>query len=306
MKRQILTLVVVGLALGAAGCSSARPESPGTPSASPSASYPVTVGTLTLDKRPERVISLAPTATEMLFAVGAGKQVVAVDEFSTYPTDAPRTKLSGYKPNAEAISAERPDLVVLSDDRDKIVANLKALKIPVFLTPAASTLDDTYREITDIGTLTGHPKEAADVVSGMRADIAAALKDLPARAKALTYFYELDPGLFTVTSQTFIGSLLGQAGLVNIADSAGAKDAYPQLSAEVVLKAGPDLIFLADTGAYGGQTAATVSARAGWANVPAVKNHHVVELDADIASRWGPRVVDLLRAVAKAAGEVPA
>jgi len=296
---------VVALATGVAGCASTSDKpSTGTTSAA-SAAFPVTVGSITLDKRPERIVSLAPTATEMLFAVDAGKQVVAVDEFSTYPTDAPKTNLSGYTPNAEAIAQKNPDLVVLSDDTNKIVSQLQALKIPTYLTPAAKTLDDSYQQIADIGKLTGHSAEADALVQRVRDDLAKLVKDLPKRTKPLTYYYELDPTYYSVTSKTFIGSLFTSAGMVNIADAANkASTEYPQLSAEVIVKANPDLIFLADTKCCG-QSQATVAKRAGWAGITAVKNSQVVALDDDIASRWGPRVVDLQRAIAEAAAKAP-
>lgn len=266
------------------------------------AGYPVTVGSVTLDKQPTHIVSLAPTATEMLFAIGAGKQVVAVDELSNYPADAPRTNLSGFKPNAEAIAATTPDLVVISNDTDKIADQLKALHIPVYLASAATTLDDTYREITGLGILTGHQSQAAGTVKRMQDDIAKLVKDVPQRPRKLTYYWELDNTYYSVTSKTFIGSLLAQLGLENVADPAdagGAAGGYPQLSAEAVVKANPDLIFLAD-GTCCQQTVQTVRARPGWGEMTAVKNGRVYPVDDDIASRWGPRVVDLLRTVREA------
>ena len=265
----------------------------------------VTLGSVTLDERPERIVSLSPTATEMLFAIGAGPQVTAVDDQSNYPANAPKTDLSGYKPNAEAIAAKNPDLVVLSDDIDKIVAQLGALKIPVYQTPAAATLDDSYRQITDLGSLTGHPTEATSVVETMRSDIAKIVSETPKRDEPLTYYYELDPTYYSVTSKTFIGSLFGQLGLKNIADAADKQGTgYPQLNAEAIIKANPDLIFLADTKCCQ-QSADAVAKRPGWDTITAVKSGGVVALDDDIASRWGPRVVDLLRAAADAVAKAP-
>ncbi|NJP31283.1 ABC transporter substrate-binding protein [Micromonospora thermarum] len=301
------TLAVAALALGAcAEKTSDTPAAGGSPSAA--ASYPVTVGSLTLDQRPEKIVSLSPSATEMLFAIGAGKQVTAADDNSNYPAEAPKSDLSGFQPNAEAIAAKTPDLVVLSNDTNKIVDQLTALKIPVFLTPAATTLDDTYRQITELGTLTGHPTEAADVVTRMKDDIAKLVADLPKRSEKLTYFHELGPELYTATSKTFIGSIYSLAGLENIADPAdadGKSGGYPQLSQEVIVKANPDFVFLADTKCCQ-QSADTVKARAGWAGITAVKKNQVVGLDDDIASRWGPRVVDLLRTIIDATAKVPA
>ncbi|RAO21864.1 hypothetical protein ONO23_06604 [Micromonospora noduli] len=298
------TLAVTALALGA--CADKADDQPSAGTAA--AAYPVTVGALTLDKRPEKIVVLSPTATEMLFAIGAGPQVTAVDDQSNYPADVPKTDLSAFQPNAEAIAGKNPDLVVLSDDRNKIVEQLGKLKIPVYQTPAATTLDDSYRQITELGTLTGHADQATDVATRMKDDIAKLVKDLPQRAEKLTYFHELGPELYSATSKTFIGSLYSQAGLTNIADPAdadGKSFGYPQLSQEFIVKADPDFVFLADAKCCQ-QNADTVKARSGWAGLTAVKNNQVVALDDDVASRWGPRVVDLLRVIIDAVAKVPA
>jgi iron complex transport system substrate-binding protein len=233
---------------------------------------------------------------------------VAVDDQSNYPADAPKTNLSGFKPNAEAIAAKNPDLVVLSDDIDKIVDQLTRLKIPVFRAPAAQRLDDTYTEIGQIGTLTGHQNEAAALIERMKTDIDKIVKGVPQRAKPLSYYYELDPTFYSVTSKTFIGSIFGLMAMTNVADAAdpdGSKGGYPQLSQETLLKADPDMIFLADSKCCK-QSPASVKARKGWSGMTAVKTGRIVALDDDVASRWGPRVVDLVRAVADAVAKVPA
>jgi len=197
--------------------------------------------------------------------------------------------------------------VVLSNDTNKIMDQLAQLKIPAYLAPAARTIDDTYHQMEDLGKLTGHPDDAKTVVDGMRDEIDSLIEDTPERsAKKLSYYWELDPTFYSVTSKTFIGSLLGRVGLNNIADPAdasGAKGGYPQLSAESIVKANPDLIFLADTKCCQ-QSSDSVKKRPGWAGVAAVKNGHVVGLDDDIASRWGPRVVDLLRSVTDAVADM--
>ncbi|MGC4764647.1 ABC transporter substrate-binding protein [Micromonospora sp. DT46] len=301
------TLAVAALALGACAEKSSD-DTPAAGASSAGAAFPVTVGTVTLEKRPEKIVSLSPSATEMLFAIGAGKQVTAVDDQSNFPADAPKSDLSGFTPNAEAIAGKSPDLVVLSDDRNKIVDQLTALKIPVYQTPAATTLDDSYRQITELGALTGHADEAADVTKRMKDDITKLVADLPKRAEKLTYYHELGPELYTATSKTFIGSLYTMVGLENIADASdadGKQGGYPQLSQEVIVKADPDFVFLAATKCCK-QSAETVKARAGWSGVTAVKNNQVVGLDDDVASRWGPRVVDLLRVIVDATAKVPA
>lgn len=255
---------------------------------------------------PQAIVSISPTATEMLFAIGAGKQVKAVDDQSSYPADAPKTTLSGFTPNVEAIVGYDPDLVVLSNDTGEVVAGLKAAGVDTLLLPAAKTLEESYAQITQLGEATGHEDEAADLVEEMEDDIEELVSSLPERAKALTYYHELDPTFFSATSQTFIGEVYRLAGLENIADPADSdKSGYPQLSPEFILEKNPDLIFLADTKCCQ-QSQETVAARPGWKEITAVREGRVVQLDDDIASRWGPRVVDLLQTVVKAVAEVPA
>lgn len=257
---------------------------------------------------PDHIVSLSATSTEMLFAIGAGDQVVAVDSYSNYPAEAPTTDLSAYEPNVEAIAGYEPDLVVVDGTDADLVAGLEALDIEVLEAPAARTLDDTYDQLAELGEVTGHVDEAAEVVDEMQADIDELLADLPSRDEPLTYFHELDNTLFSVSSQTFIGQLYALAGLENVADAAdadGQTGGYPQLSAEYLVNADPDLVFLADTKCCD-QTAASFAARPGFGGLHAVTAGQVVELDDDIASRWGPRVVDLLGEIVDAVRAVPA
>lgn len=249
---------------------------------------------------PERIVSISPTATESLFAIGAGPQVVAVDDLSTYPVTAPVTGLSAFQPSVETIAAYDPDLVVLSFDPGDVLAGLRALSIPAILQPTASSLDDAYRQIEDLGAATGRVGEAAELVAEMQADIAEVVTSAPIGEPAPTYYHEIDPGLYSATSASFVGEVYGLFGLENIADPADAEGyGYPQLSAEWIVEQDPDLIFLADTLCCG-QDATAVAARPGWAGLAAVRADRVVELDDDIASRWGPRIVDMVAAIGEA------
>jgi len=264
--------------------------------------------TTTTADAPQRIVSLSPSATEMLFAIGAGDQVVAVDSQSNFPADAPTTDLSAYEPNVEAIATYDPDLVVLDATDPDLIAGLATLEIEVLEAPAAQTLDDTYEQIEELGAVTGHTDEAADLAATMQEDIAELTADLPERAEPLTYYHELDSTLFSVTSATFIGELYSLAGLENVADAAdegGESGGYPQLSAEYLVQADPDLVFLADTKCCA-QTAETFAARPGFAGLSAVTSGRVILLDDDIASRWGPRVVDQLEQIIDAVEAVPA
>jgi iron complex transport system substrate-binding protein len=184
------------------------------------------------------------------------------------------------------------------------VKALTALDIPVLVQPAAADLDDSYEQITQLGIATGHEAEAQELVESMRSEIDDIVSSLPEFADEPTYFHELDDGFFTVTSDTFIGQVYSLLGLRNIADKApNAESGYPQLSVEYIVDADPDLIFLADTKCCD-QSAQTVSERAGWQHISAVENDAIVELDDDVASRWGPRVVDFLRTVASEVAEL--
>ncbi|MCP2166349.1 iron complex transport system substrate-binding protein [Goodfellowiella coeruleoviolacea] len=313
-RRLAVTVPLVSLAgvLALTGCANReRDAAPGAgtsttaSSAAQTAAFPVQVtvpGTdhaVTVERRPERIVSLAPSSTESLFAIGAGEQVVAVDNQSNYPEQAPRTDLSGYTPNIEAITGYNPDLVIASNDTEQLVASLEKVKVPVLLLPSPHNLDELYAEVTALGKATGHLTEAEDLVRTMRSDIDKIVKDTPKPAKQLTYYHELDPQLYSATSRTFIGQIYGLFGLVNVADAAGGTGDYPQLSPEHVINANPDLVFLADTKCCG-QDAAAVAARPGWQSVTAVRDNGVVALNDDIASRWGPRVVDLVRTVSDA------
>jgi len=293
-----------------AGCSSSKAAKTTSSTAPPTAvSFPATIqasnGAVTLPSQPQRIVSLSPTLTEDLFAINAGPQVVAVDNQSEYPPSVPKTSLSGFTPNVEAIAGYRPDLVVVSDDVKGLVAQLKTLGIPTLLEPAATTLDDVYAEIKQLGAASGHPSDAGSLVETMKARVVSLLAKVPKRAKPLTSYYELDPTLLTVTSHTFVGNPFTAAGLADIADRAGSSTDYPQLNAETLLSDNPDLVFLADTKCCG-QTAAPVSARPGYSTIAAVKNGRVVALDDDIASRWGPRVTDLLAKIVDAVSAVSA
>jgi iron complex transport system substrate-binding protein len=251
---------------------------------------------------PERIVSLSATATEVLFAIGAEDQVVAVDEQSDYPPGVPTTDLSGYEPNVEAIAAYEPDLVVISGSPEDLAPSLEALGIEVYDQLAPATVDEALEQIVDLGIVTGHEDEAADLVADMQADIDELVAAIPERDEPLTYYHELDETLYSVTSSTFIGQVYALAGLENIADAAdpdGALGGYPQLSAELIVDADPDFVFLADAECCG-QNADMLAARPGFAGLTAVEEGRVIELDEDVASRWGPRIVDLLRTIVEA------
>jgi iron complex transport system substrate-binding protein len=293
------------LAAACAACGSSQATS-GTASPAPTGaggSFPATVaaanGAVHIGSRPTAIISLSPTATEMLYAIGAGRQVRAVDDDSDYPTQAPRTKLSGFEPNVEAIVGYRPDLVVVDGNTGGLIKSLAAFKIPVLELPAAAQLSDVYAQFDELGKATGHLAQAEQEDTKIRSQLRQIAAAAPHHKAPVTYYYELDQTYYSVTSATFVGQLLHLLGMKSIADTAtgaAAAGGYPQLSPEFIIKANPDYIILADTICCH-QSAATVAGRPGWSGLTAVKNGHIIALNDDIASRWGPRITDLLQTV---------
>ncbi len=266
----------------------------------PTPRFPVEVEGTRIPAAPQRIVSASASHTEMLYAIGAGPQIVATDQFSDYPAPAAATpKLDAFNLGVEAVASFDPDLVVLSYDPGDLQAGLTALGIPTLLLAPPATLDDVYGQIGALGEAAGHPAEASTLVAEIAAEVDRITDAVPERASSPTYYYELDPTLYSLTSGTFVGGLLSLLGLENIADAADDGTGYPQLSPEYVLAADPDFILLADTRCCE-QSVSTVAERPGWGILQAVAGGRVVELDDDVAQRWGPRVVELLAVVAEA------
>lgn len=303
--RRLAALLLASLALltGLTACAT-RPrttETP-TPADDPASAFPAKIDMpgqepVTIPQQPKNIISLSPTATETLYAVGAGDQVVAVDQNSDFPQQAPRTNLSGFNTDAAALGAHKPDLVIVQDNATQLAEGLRAIDVPVLLTPSADSLESAYGQIETIGRATGHTKQAQDVTRRMRDEIDKIVQDTPKPPRPLSYYHEISPDHFTAASQSFVGSVYGMFGLTNIADPAGG--AFPQLSEEHIIGANPDLIFLADTRCCQ-QSREAVGARPGWNTLTAVREGKVIPLDDDVAGRWGPRVVDLVRTISDA------
>jgi cobalamin transport system substrate-binding protein len=333
MKIKTLAGITVGLALSLAACGddgagsepvdaadiasdeagTSTTPSPATTDAAattePTTTQPATEPTAEPDQTvpPQAIISLSPTATEMLYAIGAGDQVLAVDDFSNYPAEAAEkmSGLSGFEPNVEAIAGMEPDLIITDGTNPALLGQLDTLGVVHWEGPAATSFDDVYAQIEQLGVVTGHVGEAAELVGTMQQDISDVKAGLPQLDEPLTYYHELDATFFSVTSDTFIGAVYAEIGLVNIADAVGDGNPYPQLNAEFIIDQNPDLIFLACT-KYCGETADTVAARSGWGSLDAVTGAGVIEMDDDIASRWGPRIVELLRAAGAGVAAVAA
>jgi iron complex transport system substrate-binding protein len=298
--RSLVLLAAAALAalvVAVAGASGAR-SSAGT--------FPVTViasnGKVTVKARPSRIVSLSPTATESLFAIGAGSQVIAVDNQSDYPRSAPRTTLSGFTPNVEAIAAYKPDLVVIAYDPKGLSGALGRLGITVLHQDGAKSFKGAYQQIRQLGKVTGRDAAAAKLVTGIRAKIGAMVKAArKGGASRLSVYHELTPDLYSAASKTFVGQVYSALGLRNIADAVPDTfgTGYPQLSAEYIVSSSPDVIVLADSGCCG-QKPSTVAARPGWDRISAVRTGSIVRIDDSIASRWGPRLVNFFRAMSSA------
>lgn len=286
-RRSVIGLVLTGAVLLAA-CGGDDDSSDST-----------SVDTSAVEQEAQRIVSLSPTHTEILYAIGAGDQVVAVDSMSNFPADAAITDLSSYEPNVEAIAAFDPDLVVIGDDFTGLADQLAAIGVESWVSSAPVSLDEAYAQIVDLGSAVGRSEAASELADSMKADIEEIITGAAQLPEGTSYFLELDDTLFSVTSNTFVGSIFDMFGLRNIADATEGDTDYPQLSAEFIVSQDPTLIFLADTKCCGA-SAETVAARPGWDVLSAVINGHVFGLDDDIASRWGPRLVDFVAAIADA------
>ena len=286
-RRSVIGLVLTGAVLLAA-CGGDDDSSDST-----------SVDTSAVEQEAQRIVSLSPTHTEILYAIGAGDQVVAVDSMSNFPADAAITDLSSYEPNVEAIAEFDPDLVVIGDDFTGLADQLAAIGVESWVSSAPVSLDEAYAQIVDLGTAVGRSEAASELADSMKADIEEIIAGAAQLPEGTSYFLELDDTLYSVTSNTFVGSIFDMFGLRNIADATEGDTDYPQLSAEFIVSQDPTLIFLADTKCCGA-SAETVAARPGWDVLSAVINGHVFGLDDDIASRWGPRLVDFVAAIADA------
>ncbi len=304
---RLLSALLLALVLVATACGndddSAEPqvlEEPAPTDAPTEEPAPEPAPTEAAPERPQRIVSLSPSATEILFAIGAGDQVVAVDQFSYYPPEAPVTDLSGWDPNVEAVLSYDPDLVVIANDANDLMAGMDAVGVDVHVDPAPDDLGRGYVSIIELGLAAGRIDEAQALVADLQAEINAALDaspDVPIRV-----YHELDNTYFSVSSNSFIGAVYAAMGTINIADEADADGyGYPQLTEEYIVEADPELIVITDLVGY---TAEDVAARPGWGEVAAVRNGNIVVVNSDIASRWGPRLPQFINAVAEALNSV--
>jgi len=256
---------------------------------------------------PSCIVSLSPTATDTLFTIGAGAQIKAVDESSTAPAAAAalakKDRINALNPSAEAIAGLCPSptsaLVVISYNANDLAKELTTLGVKVLEQSAPTNLAGAYAQIRQLGAATGHGASATHLAAALEARITHAIASVPRHpGRVLSVYYEISAApYYSLTSATFVGTLLRRLGLVNIADpeNTTADAGYPALNPEYIVKANPSLILLA-----GDAAASSVKHRSGWSNIAAVRTHHVVALAANEASQWGFLLGPLAQKVASA------
>lgn len=298
----VASLCALALACGADDAPASTAATTAAQAGGAAAAFPRTItdssGTVvTIAAPPQRIVSLSPGATEILYAIGAGARVIATDRFSDYPAAAKvLPKLEYSQPSAEAAVALAPQLVIMTTRQREQVQQFRDLKLTVLYVEEGESIDAVYRTIALFGEITGETSAATQLVSSMRARIdrvTAAVADVRQGPRV---FYELSADLYTVAPATFIGGMLSALKAQNVA--AGATSPFPQLTAEAVLGADPEVVILSD--AAFGESLQTVGARPGWAAVSAVKNRRVYPIDADIVNRPGPRIAEGMEALARA------
>jgi iron complex transport system substrate-binding protein len=289
----IAALMFAATSVGVAPASATKPP---LETVSAAAVFPVSVhsgdGTVRIAAKPERILSLSASATQMLYAIGAGGQVVGVDKYSTYPAGAPRTKFTGYESSAEDYLYLKPDLVIFPFRTGTLIQQLQALHIPALLLPPATGMAGVDNQLTELGMATGHEAGARSAGSALASNLGAATRRVGNAGRGKTYYIEVDPTYYTATSKTFIGAEFSLFGMRDIADGAGHGSAYPQISPEYILKEDPDYVFLADTVCCH-ETAALFAKRPGFSALSAVRLDHVIGVNDSVASQWGPHTIEV-------------
>lgn len=260
---------------------------------------------IAFDGPAQRVVSLAPSNTEILFAVGAGSQVVGRDEFSDYPAEAASVESVGGsfgEYSVEAIVALEPDLVLAAEiNTPELVKQLEDLGLTVYYLKNPTTLEEMYKNLSTVAFLTGHGDESNSLVESLQARVKAVDEKLLSISARPTVFYEIDATdaskPYSYGPGTFGHLLIERAGGTNLVTLAGITDPYPQVSLEQIVATNPSAIILGDS--MWGVTPESVQARAGWDALDAVKNNQIFAFDDNLVSRPGPRLVDGLEQLAK-------
>jgi iron complex transport system substrate-binding protein len=308
--RHLLLVLLAAIALAFSACGDDGDEAEITPSptlnssAAPSpapAAFPVSITddngvSVTLETAPERIVALAPSFVEVLYAIGAGDTIVAADENTDYPPEAESIpKISGFEPSVEGIASYEPDLVVIVFDPGGLQDALGQLGINTLFLASPDSIEGTFVQIELLGRAVGRSAAAKGLVGQMRAVIEGIKAKLPAGAVGPRVYHEVDNTYYSAGPGSFVHDFYATLGAQNIAESTG--QAFPQLNAEAIIRADPEVIILADE--FAGESADTVAARAGWSKISAVKGGRVFTIDPNIVSRPGPRLVDALEMLAR-------
>jgi len=303
-KRWLAAVIVMAAAVAALAVAcggNGKASTPGTPSPAAKAAFPLTIDQsdrqkLTLAGPPRRIVSLSAHATDIMCAIGAGDQLVAVEKYANCPSNGqPKPELDAFQPNLEAIAAYQPDLVYVSDNSGNIVDALRRTGANVLYLTLPSSLTGVLDRIALFGRVTGREDRAASVVRDLRSRIDAVQQKLSDVTAGPKVYHELDATYYTAAPGSFVGDFYKTLKAQNIA--AGAAEDYPQLSAEVIVQRNPDVIVLADEVA--GVTPASVAARPGWSAINAVKDGRICTIDPSLVSQPGAKVADALEALAK-------
>ncbi len=296
---RLLLPLLLGLAALAAACGDGGESE--QPPASDGGGFPRTVvdssdTAVAIEAPPQRIISYSPGATEILFAIGAGSRVVATDRFSNYPAETSNLpKLEYSSPDPEAALAHEPDLLLFATRQRDQVQQFRDLGMTLLFIEEADSIEGVFDDILLFGELSGNERQAESLVASMRERIEAVTQAIADVERGPRVFYEITADLYTASPDTFIGSMLSLLKAQNVA--AGAESPFPQLSAEAVIEADPEVVLLSDAGF--GESLETVAARPGWGDISAVVNERVHAIDADIVDRPGPRIADGIEAMAR-------
>jgi iron complex transport system substrate-binding protein len=253
--------------------------------------------TVELHGIPQRIVSVAPSPTEIMFAVGAGSQVVGVDNYSDYPAEARSLpQIGSYTLNVEVIMSLKPDLIVSSDLVPRAqLDQLAAQGIPYFIF-ATRTMEDVFKDLRLAGSLTGHSLEAEALIAGLQARVNAVTnKTLADGVEKVRTYVEYYP-LWTYGPGSFGNDLIRLAGGSNIA--ANASNEYPELTPEFIIAQNPQVVIYT-VGPMTTTTSSDFAARSGWSNIYAVSHNKIYSIDDNLVSRYGPRVVDGLEQLAE-------
>ncbi len=238
---------------------------------------------------PKRIISLSPSITEILFEIGSGNQVIAVDNLSNYPNEAPISDISAYDPNVEAISLLKPDLVILSYNIKNLKTALKKMGIETIYLPAPLNFEDILDQIDYLGLQTGNEDKAKKLIFKMKNRMKT-LQKLRENETATKIYHEIDPNFYSPSKFSFIGDIYQKLNYKNVADKADISNlGYPKLSPELIISENPDLIVLPGKD---NKYVEKVKLRPGWSYIEAVKKNNFLLTNNDIASRWGPRILN--------------